>query len=79
VKYPGLNLKNMSLSIRYHIVFIMVMFKDGFTDKDFYYYRTRCKQANKLTPEQFEKIIQECKDMSPDEFKEKLKAHQDEL
>jgi len=55
------------------------MFKDGFTDKDFYYYRTRCKQANKLTPEQFEKIIQECKDMSPDEFKEKLKAHQDEL
>lgn len=69
----------MSLTIRANLVFVMQMFKDGFTDKDFYYYKTKCKMSQKITPTQFEKIMQECKDMPPKEFDEKFSAHIDEL
>jgi hypothetical protein len=69
----------MSLTTRANIVFIMQMFKDGCTDKDFYIYKKQCKMAIKFTPDQFEKVMRECKDMSPTEFDEKFAAHVDEL
>lgn len=69
----------MSLTIRYHIVFIMEMFQDGMTDKDYYFYKMKCKMANRLPPEYFEKIMRECRDISPEEFKSKLESHKQEL
>lgn len=69
----------MSLSIRYHIVFIMEMFKDGMTDKDYYFYKVKCKMKGRLTPTLFEKIMQECRDMTTEEFNSKLESHKAEL
>lgn len=64
--------------MRENTLFVMEMFRDGFTDKDYVYYSRQCKIEPKLTSNEFDKIMQECRDMTIEDFKYLLVMHQNE-